>query len=305
MHPLTAGSIQTKLLINKPGDKYEHEANRIAEQVMRIPEPRQQSSSDGIRIDSRNEKRALFPVLLTSSVHVQRDEIEEIEMEGTDVNPKGLLAPKQVKRVSGRWANLWRSKKDSTIRMLLDNMLKILNAELSGLRVAPVIFDPTPSTTDGLFLQEDWKMQINLEIDLGRKVSLDDKASTLSADELVDLGETLYHEARHAEQTFLVARKRATTIRIQMSSPRLSASLFPLQTQQSVLCVQDPKMRVMKGSRSGWRLNHRAGTSRICDGMSPRRSGRKTSWSRLSPASHVLWTNSVRRQSLSIKRSTT
>jgi hypothetical protein len=31
--------IQTKLTINEPGDKYEQEADRIAEQVMRIPDP--------------------------------------------------------------------------------------------------------------------------------------------------------------------------------------------------------------------------------------------------------------------------
>lgn len=38
MHPPTAGAIQTKLAINKPGDEYEHEADRVAEQVMRMPE---------------------------------------------------------------------------------------------------------------------------------------------------------------------------------------------------------------------------------------------------------------------------
>jgi len=31
--------IQPKLAIGKPGDKYEREADRIAEQVMRMPEP--------------------------------------------------------------------------------------------------------------------------------------------------------------------------------------------------------------------------------------------------------------------------
>lgn len=37
-----AGAIQTKLAINKPGDQYEQEADRIAEQVMRTPEPKLQ-----------------------------------------------------------------------------------------------------------------------------------------------------------------------------------------------------------------------------------------------------------------------
>jgi len=43
---------------------------------------------------------------------------------------KGLSEAKPVKRVSGRWVDLWRSKKDSTIRMLLGDMLTILRAHL-------------------------------------------------------------------------------------------------------------------------------------------------------------------------------
>lgn len=39
VHPPAAGVIQTKLAINKPGDEYEREADRISEQVMRMPEP--------------------------------------------------------------------------------------------------------------------------------------------------------------------------------------------------------------------------------------------------------------------------
>jgi hypothetical protein len=35
----TAGALQTKLAINQPGDAYEQEADGIADQVMRMPEP--------------------------------------------------------------------------------------------------------------------------------------------------------------------------------------------------------------------------------------------------------------------------
>lgn len=34
-----SGVIQAKLKIGQPGDKYEQEADRVAEQVMRMPEP--------------------------------------------------------------------------------------------------------------------------------------------------------------------------------------------------------------------------------------------------------------------------
>lgn len=38
IHPPAVGAIQTKLAINKPGDEYEQEADRISEHVMRMPE---------------------------------------------------------------------------------------------------------------------------------------------------------------------------------------------------------------------------------------------------------------------------
>src|SRR5262245_18288663 len=44
--PPKAGALQTKLAINKPGDEYEQEADRVAEQVMRIPEPQMPLACD-------------------------------------------------------------------------------------------------------------------------------------------------------------------------------------------------------------------------------------------------------------------
>src|SRR5215210_3751444 len=39
LHPPAAGAIQAKLAINEPGDSDEQEADHVAEQVMRTPEP--------------------------------------------------------------------------------------------------------------------------------------------------------------------------------------------------------------------------------------------------------------------------
>src|SRR5271165_4678549 len=38
VHPPAAGALKTKLLINKPGDEYERDAERISQQAMRAPE---------------------------------------------------------------------------------------------------------------------------------------------------------------------------------------------------------------------------------------------------------------------------
>ncbi len=42
IHAPAAGVLQTKLAINKPGDHYEQEADRVSEQVMRMPDPQLQ-----------------------------------------------------------------------------------------------------------------------------------------------------------------------------------------------------------------------------------------------------------------------
>src|SRR5437899_9583222 len=44
IHPPPTGVIQTKLAINKPGDEYEQEADRISERVMRMLEPQLQGA---------------------------------------------------------------------------------------------------------------------------------------------------------------------------------------------------------------------------------------------------------------------
>ena len=41
---LRSRAIQAKLKINEPGDEYEQEAYRVAEQVMRMPEPQLQAA---------------------------------------------------------------------------------------------------------------------------------------------------------------------------------------------------------------------------------------------------------------------
>jgi hypothetical protein len=39
IHAPASGAVQTKLAITKPGDEYEDEADRIASQVIQLPQP--------------------------------------------------------------------------------------------------------------------------------------------------------------------------------------------------------------------------------------------------------------------------
>lgn len=69
--------IQPKLKISQPGDKYEHEADRVAEQVMRIPEPTVQRE-----VEPEEEEEELLQAKpladqITPIVQRQVDEEEE------------------------------------------------------------------------------------------------------------------------------------------------------------------------------------------------------------------------------------
>lgn len=87
IHPTGAGAIQTKLAVNKPEDEYEQEADRVAEQVMRMPEPQLQHASacGGKCPKCRAEQAMTMPAATTPNVQHQtmkraqaRPELSEI-----------------------------------------------------------------------------------------------------------------------------------------------------------------------------------------------------------------------------------
>jgi Domain of unknown function (DUF4157) len=55
-HSPASGAIQTKLAVNRPGDIYEQEADRISEQVMRMPEPEGQHACSSGRLKGQTEQ---------------------------------------------------------------------------------------------------------------------------------------------------------------------------------------------------------------------------------------------------------
>ncbi|MFN6567012.1 DUF4157 domain-containing protein [Dendronalium sp. ChiSLP03b] len=67
----TGIQIQTKLTVGAPGDRYEQEADQIAAQVMRMPEPQQADS-----IQRHEERHATKPSTTTDSVRVGRDRLQ-------------------------------------------------------------------------------------------------------------------------------------------------------------------------------------------------------------------------------------
>lgn len=71
LHAKSTTNVQAKLAVGSPGDRYEQEADRVAEQVMRMPEPRVQYACDGCGSNQKDPKRwrKRFSSGLTESDH--------------------------------------------------------------------------------------------------------------------------------------------------------------------------------------------------------------------------------------------
>jgi hypothetical protein len=76
--------VQTKLRVNEPGDRYEQEADRIADEVMRMPEPTVQRE-EGPEEDDEDETLQMKPLATRITPLVQREAIPEDEDEEEDL----------------------------------------------------------------------------------------------------------------------------------------------------------------------------------------------------------------------------
>jgi hypothetical protein len=94
VHSNGLGMIQTKLKINKPGDLYEQEADRVAEQVMRMEEPRVQRQPDEELVQTK-------PVI-TPLVQRQSEEEEEEEEEFIQTKELPGQSPEVTPSLSSR-----------------------------------------------------------------------------------------------------------------------------------------------------------------------------------------------------------
>ena len=84
---IKSGTLQAKLRIGQPGDKYEQEADRVADEVMRMPEPGVQRQVE----PEEEEEETLQPKPLASQItpllQVQRQEEPEEEEETLQAKP--------------------------------------------------------------------------------------------------------------------------------------------------------------------------------------------------------------------------
>ena len=110
---LKSGTLQTKLKIGQPGDKYEQEADRVADAVMRMPEPGVQRQVEPEEEEEMIQAKPLAESII-SFVHreavpeeeeeiqgklLQREADEEEEEKENMVQAKGEMAVLQLRRL--------------------------------------------------------------------------------------------------------------------------------------------------------------------------------------------------------------
>lgn len=119
---LQGGTIQPKLKINPPGDKYEQEADRVADQVMRMPEPQVQRQVDGedeeetIQTKSATDQNTSLIQRKCAECQqdepLQRQKTDEQDDEDEILQPKRSLdsVPSVASTISAKISNLRHSK---------------------------------------------------------------------------------------------------------------------------------------------------------------------------------------------------
>jgi hypothetical protein len=122
--------------------------------------------------------------------------------------PYGLESAGSIGNYTDHAVKLWKTKKQMSLQDFTSTMMKSIAEELDshGVPIPGWRLD-TGLDTDGEFKQEPWKILIN-----PNKFSDRPNVKTLGdlhEDELTNVVGTFYHEARHADQDFLVARMLA------------------------------------------------------------------------------------------------
>jgi len=83
---IKSGALQAKLKIGQPGDRYEQEADRVADAVMRMPEPGVQREVEPEEEEETLQSKPLASQI-TPLVQVQRQEEPEEEEETLQAKP--------------------------------------------------------------------------------------------------------------------------------------------------------------------------------------------------------------------------
>jgi hypothetical protein len=170
----------------------------------------------------------------------------------------GMMKKEQVTAFAGLALKFWRENPDKTLAEFGTHLMEKLNVQLAANGVPKL---PAPNLSShraaGGFAASSW----TVEFDLARTATrpLTTKIKELPADRISELAGICYHEARHAEQVFLVARLVASEVK---DAKAVATALdIPLPIAEAALKATGPLPGGKEGLEKirGWRAFHKGG----------------------------------------------
>jgi len=118
----------------------------------------------------------------------------------------GLRAKTGISGYAGPAADYWRANPGDTLEAFAKHLMTEANKELAanGVPALPAPTFGSRGRNAGGFAQHSWTVQ--LDAARTAKAPLTTKIGTLAVDRVAEVASVCYHEARHAEQIFAVAR---------------------------------------------------------------------------------------------------
>ena len=115
----------------------------------------------------------------------------------------GLAAPQATNQFAKTAVNWWRKYPGTTLANFAVIMVEEASRSLEKIGVPAVELDDAASTSAAVFHSSTWTISVNVQA-TGHGPNT--KVGDLKPEELADFADTVFHEARHAEQRFLMAR---------------------------------------------------------------------------------------------------
>jgi hypothetical protein len=122
--------------------------------------------------------------------------------------PYGLETTSSVDRYTDYALKLHADKPKMSLREFADELTKNVSQELTKNGVPQVKITLKPHGTDGEFKQDSWELIVDPSKFNTQKTQVNE-LGLLSREDVINATGTIYHEARHADQDFLVARMLA------------------------------------------------------------------------------------------------
>ena len=118
----------------------------------------------------------------------------------------GLRAKAGISGFAGPAADYWRANPGKTLEEFANHLMTEANNELvaNGVPALPAPAFVARARNAGGFAQHSWTVQ--LDVARTAKAPLTSKIGTLAVDRVAEVASVCFHEARHAEQMFAVAR---------------------------------------------------------------------------------------------------